>query len=141
MGREEERGHPVVAQGRLAERVGTERARAWVTTGATLDAAEAAAAGLASRVADASADDSPIDWRAEAFADAPALDRETLAAIRAASRPAGGPGGDALADTDLAALVRSAARPGLKARIVAYRERSKPPATRTDRDAPPPPRG
>jgi hypothetical protein len=39
-----------------------------------------------------------------------------------ASRPAGGPGADALADADLAALVRSAARPGLKARILAYRD-------------------
>lgn len=120
----------VLGTRRLAERVGTERARAWVTTGSTLDAAEAAAAGLASRVAAAAEPDTPIDWRAEAFADAPALERETLAAIRAASRPAGGPGGDALADADLAALVRSAARPGLKARIVAYRERNRPPEKR-----------
>ncbi|MEI7447126.1 MAG: enoyl-CoA hydratase/isomerase family protein, partial [Burkholderiales bacterium] len=46
----------VLGTRRLAERVGTERARAWVTTGATLDAAEAAAAGLASRVAATEAD-------------------------------------------------------------------------------------
>jgi hypothetical protein len=52
------------------------------------------------------------------------VDRVTLAALRLAGRSGGGPGGDALADTDLAALVRSAARPGLKDRIIAYRERN-----------------
>jgi enoyl-CoA hydratase len=117
----------VLGTRRLAERVGTERARQWVTTGATLDADAAASAGLASRVAAPANDGTPVDaWR-EALADGPSVDRETLAAIRAASRPAGGPGGDALADADLAALVRSAARPGLKARIVAYRGRTRPP--------------
>jgi enoyl-CoA hydratase/carnithine racemase len=117
----------VLGTRRLAERVGTDRARAWVSTGATLDAAAAAAAGLASRVAPAVPEsDTGIGlWRREALGDAPAIDRDTLAAIRAASRPAGGPGGDALADADLAALVRSASRPGLKARILAYRERSR----------------
>lgn len=117
----------VLGTRRLAERVGTDRARAWVSTGATLDATAAAAAGLASRVAPpAPESDTGIGfWRREALGDAPAIDRETLAAIRAASRPAGGPGADALADADLAALVRSASRPGLKARILAYRERSR----------------
>ena len=116
----------VLGTRRLAERVGTERARTWVGTGMTLDAVSAAAAGLASRVIPASSPDEVLDWRAEAAVDAPlALDRETLAAIRAASRPAGGPGGDALADADLAALVRAASRPGLKARILAYRARSR----------------
>jgi hypothetical protein len=57
--------------------------------------------------------------------------------IRAASRPTGGPGGDMLADADLAALVRSAlssttrsvttgkAEPGLRDRIAAYRDRTR----------------
>ena len=122
----------VLGTRRLAERVGTERARAWVSTGTTLDATAAAAAGLASRVATAppESDAALAWWRREALADAPAIDRETLAAIRAASRPAGGPGADALADADLAALVRSASRPGLKARILAYRERSRAAAPR-----------
>jgi enoyl-CoA hydratase len=115
----------VLGTRRLAERVGTERARQWVTTGATLDADTAAAAGLASRIAAPADGSTTFDaWR-EALADGPAVDRETLAALRAASRPAGGPGGDALADADLASLVRSAARPGLKARILAYRERAR----------------
>jgi enoyl-CoA hydratase len=117
----------VLGTRRLAERVGTDRARGWVSTGATLDATAAAAAGLASRVAPAppESDSALAAWRREALAEAPAIDRETLVAIRAASRPAGGPGADALADADLAALVRSASRPGLKARILAYRERSR----------------
>jgi enoyl-CoA hydratase len=123
----------VLGTRRLAERVGTDRARAWITDGATLDATAAAAAGLASRVVSAPADaagGAPTpDWHAEAFG-APAIDRDTLAAIRVASRPAGGPGADALADADLAALVRSATRPGLKARLLAYRERGRAAAAR-----------
>lgn len=123
----------VLGTRRLAERVGTDRARAWVSTGTTLDATAAAAAGLASRVAAAppESDAALAGWRHEALAEAPAVERETLVAIRAASRPAGGPGADALADADLAALVRSASRPGLKARILAYRERSRAGAPRT----------
>jgi enoyl-CoA hydratase len=118
----------VLGTRRLAERVGTDRARAWVADGTTIDANAAAAAGLASRIAAPPAALSDEDdktraaaWR-EAIGPPPAIDCVTLAAIRAASRPAGGPGADALADADLAALVRSAARPGLKARIVAYRD-------------------
>jgi enoyl-CoA hydratase/carnithine racemase len=124
----------VLGTRRLAERVGTERARAWVAQGTTLDAAAAAGAGLASRVVAPAAhgadrEAAPSDWHGEVFG-APAIDRETLAAIRAASRPAGGPGADALADADLAALVRSATRPGLKARLLDYRERSRAAAAR-----------
>jgi len=120
----------VLGTRRLAERVGTERAREWIASGAELDAAAAAAAGLASRIA-APADGPRAEardlwpWRLELLGGAPAIDRDTLAAIRAASRFAGGPGADALADADLAALVRSAARPGLRARLLAYRERTR----------------
>lgn len=117
----------VLGTRRLAERVGTDQARVWVTEGTPIDAAAAAAAGLASRPAGPAPDD---DARRDAWAraqlgTAPVIDRDTLAALRAASRPAGGPGADALADADLAALVRSAARPGLQARLVAYRERAR----------------
>lgn len=119
----------VLGTRRLAERVGADQTRQWITEGTTLDATAAAAAGLASRIVAPPHDDGQADaltrWRHEAFGAAPTLDRDTLAAIRAASRPAGGPGADALADADLAALVRSAARPGLKARILAYRERAR----------------
>lgn len=128
----------VLGTRRLAERVGTDRARAWVATGATLDAESAAAAGLASRVAGAAPGDAVAldDWRARCRGEPPAIDRETLAAIRSASRPAGGPGADALADADLAALVRSATRPGLRTRLLAYRERTRPPPPGAD-GAPP----
>lgn len=125
----------VLGTRRLAERVGTERARAWVSDGATIDAEQALACGLASQLIDpAQAGD---DWRRLACGPAPAIDRDTLAMIRAASRPTGGPGGDMLADADLAALVRSATSatisasttgktgPGLRDRIAAYRDRTR----------------
>jgi enoyl-CoA hydratase/carnithine racemase len=126
----------VLGTRRLAERVGTDRARGWVAQGTTLDAAEAGAAGLASAVLapppdEGAGPDAWADWQRDAIGPAPTIDRETLAAIRAASRPAGGPGGDALADADLAALVRSASRPGLRGRIADYRARATA-AARTD---------
>ena len=121
----------VLGTRRLAERVGTERARTWVSDGATVEAEQALACGLASRLFDAvQAGD---DWRQLACGPAPAIDRDTLAMIRAASRSTGAPGGDMLADADLAALVRSATRsitpgkagPGLRERIAAYRDRTR----------------
>ena len=141
----------VLGTRRLAERVGTERARAWVSDGATIEAAEALACGLASRLIDPphnaaeaaqptrsrlpgeGSEGATDDWRRLACGPAPAIDRDTLAMIRAASRSSGGPGGDMLADADLAALVRSAtssnttgkAGPGLRDRIAAYRDRTR----------------
>ena len=125
----------VLGTRRLAERVGTERARAWVSDGATIDAKQALACGLASRLIDPP--QAGDDWQRQACGPAPAIDRDTLAMIRAASRPTGGPGGDMLADADLAALVRSATSatisasttgktgPGLRDRIAAYRDRTR----------------
>ncbi|MEZ5657455.1 MAG: enoyl-CoA hydratase/isomerase family protein [Burkholderiaceae bacterium] len=99
----------VLGTRRLAERVGVDRARRWVAFGHTVQADEALAAGLANdRVA---ADDET--WRAR-LAQAPAVEGETMTALYRATRAD-------LADADLAALVRSAARPGLKSRIEAYR--------------------
>jgi len=145
----------VLGTRRLAERVGTERARAWVSDGATIEAAEALACGLASRLIDPphnaaeaaqptrsrlpgeGSEGATDDWRRLACGPAPAIDRDTLAMIRAASRSSGGPGGDMLADADLAALVRSATSsttrsntagnvgPGLRDRIAAYRDRTR----------------
>jgi crotonobetainyl-CoA:carnitine CoA-transferase CaiB-like acyl-CoA transferase/enoyl-CoA hydratase/carnithine racemase len=125
----------VLGTRRLAERVGTERARAWVSDGATVEAEQALACGLASRLVDLP--QAGGDWRRLACGPAPAIDRDTLAMIRSASRSTGGPGGDMLADADLAALVRSAtssitrstttgkAGPGLSERIAAYRDRTR----------------
>ncbi|MFO1327903.1 MAG: enoyl-CoA hydratase/isomerase family protein [Rubrivivax sp.] len=95
----------VLGTRRLAERIGSDAARALVTGGGTLDAPQALAAGLATAIG------SDVDGPA------PAVDAPTAAAIRAATRR------DA-PDADLAALVRSAAQPGLVERMRAYRERS-----------------
>lgn len=97
----------VLGTRRLAARIGTDAARALVIGGGTLDAAAAQAAGLVTALG------------AEPMVTPPAVDPATARAVREASR--GDPPG--AADADLAALVRSAAEPGLKARIQAYRER------------------
>lgn len=102
----------VLGTRRLAERIGAEAARRLVLEGAELDAPQALAAGLVTGVADAA---SLADLR---------VDAGTARAIRVATRAD-------LRDADLAALVRSAAEPGLQARITAYRARllaAKPPA-------------
>ncbi len=97
----------VLGTRRLAARIGTDAARRLLIGGGELDAAGALAAGLVTSVG------------TEAVPAGTRLDRATAAALRAASR------GDApgAADTDLAHLVRSAAQPGLRARIQAYRQR------------------
>jgi enoyl-CoA hydratase/carnithine racemase len=95
----------VLGTRRLAERIGVDAARALVLEAGELDATQALALGLVTRVADSAADLTP-----------PRPDAATTQAIRSASRAD-------CRDTDLAALVRSAARPGLQARITAYRAR------------------
>lgn len=97
----------VLGTRRLAQRVGEQRARALTADGQSLRAEQALEAGLASLVGTGI----PDDWLA-----VPAADPPTVAALRAATRPD-------QRDQDLAALVRSAARPGLRERIQAYRER------------------
>jgi enoyl-CoA hydratase len=94
----------VLGTRRLAERVGAGTARRLVVDGGELDADAALAAGLATAVG------------STADVSAPRIDAVTVRAVRAASRH------DA-PDADLAALVRSAAEPGLKARMQAYRQR------------------
>jgi enoyl-CoA hydratase len=94
----------VLGTRRLAERVGAGAARRLVVDGGELDADAALATGLATAVG------------STADVSAPRIDAVTARAVRAASRH------DA-PDTDLAALVRSAAEPGLKARMQAYRQR------------------
>lgn len=104
----------VLGTRRLAVRIGSGAARRWVIEGATLDAEAALAAGLASALGSAAPLQTPLQ--------APRVDAATAAAVRAASL--GEAAAAAEAEADLAALVRSASRPGLKARILAYRERS-----------------
>lgn len=105
----------VLGTRRLAERVGAERARALTTEGLEWDAMQAQAAGLVQAVV---AGTEPGDAEA-ALATAcapPRVDAATARALRAATRADH-------RDADLAALVRSAAAPGLVARVRAYRER------------------
>lgn len=102
----------VLGTRRLAERVGADAARAVTTGGHTWDAAAARAAGLVQQVPEADG----LDAALAAACAPPAVDRATAAALRAASRADH-------RDADLAALVRSAAVPGLVQRVQAYRAR------------------
>ncbi|MFM8769744.1 MAG: enoyl-CoA hydratase/isomerase family protein [Rubrivivax sp.] len=94
----------VLGTRRLAQRMGSSATRALVTEGGELDASQALACGLATH---------PLEpeWPA------PRVDGLTVAALHTATRLA--EGGDQR-DADLAALVRSAARPGLQARVRRY---------------------
>ncbi len=93
----------VLGTRRLAEHVGAECARRLVTDGVQLDAAQALATGLATH-------DVLPDWAP------PVVNALTASAVRRATRAD-------QRDSDLAALVRSAAEPGLKQRIVDYTAR------------------
>lgn len=94
----------VLGTRRLAERIGTDAARRLVLEGGELDAPRALAAGLVDSIA------STADLAQ------PQVDPAAARAIRMATRAD-------LRDADLAALVRSAAAPGLQVRISAYRAR------------------
>jgi enoyl-CoA hydratase len=92
---------------RLADRIGVDQARQLILHGDELDASAAVSRGLATGLL------------SNYVPTALVVSREAASAIRAASR------NTARADADLAALVRSAAVPGLKQRILAYREKVK----------------
>ena len=98
----------VLGTRRLAERVGSDTARHWLLDSVHIDAEAARAAQLATGLVDAAhlAD----AWRAHAVGP---VDRVTAAALRCLTRR------DA-DDRDMAALVASAARPGLKTRMTDY---------------------
>ncbi len=102
---------------RLAERIGSDAARGVLTEARQLDLANAHAAGLVNETfeqAEVSAD-GPARARAWlARLAAPAVEPLLARALRRATR-------EDHADEDLANLVRSAAEPGLKQRIAAYR--------------------
>jgi enoyl-CoA hydratase/carnithine racemase len=110
----------VLGTRRLGMRVGTARALQWVTEGTQVRADQAVVAGLATRVLEASpagegaADDEGALLAAALATLAPvSVARQTFGDLRSALD-------DHAADADLAALVRSAAAPGLKGRIEAY---------------------
>ncbi|BBD96795.1 enoyl-CoA hydratase/isomerase family protein [Sphingobium amiense] len=102
----------VLGTRRLAERVGGDTACGWIAGGVTVDAPTAVSRGLATDLASADMIDAIM---AQEVAAASRLHPATMAAICAASRNE-----TVHADQDLAALVRSAACPGLKDRIAAY---------------------
>ena len=131
----------VLGSRRLALRVGLGQARRLISQGETLDAAGALDTGLVTALLPtepgAATSSTPDGLPAHVascltvLGPAPAIDRDTLARIRLASLRALEGDGQAAADADLAALVRSAARPGLQARIREYRDRVQASRTRT----------
>ena len=100
---------------RLSERVGADQVRRWLLDGMEIKADEAVRAALANGLRAISSGVDGADINAECFAAVSneVVDRNTGAAIRALTRRDH-------ADGDLAELVRSAALPGLKARIESY---------------------
>jgi len=106
----------VLGSERLAALVGVARARAWIGGGAAIACEDALHAGLVDAVVPAEARDAALDAE---LARACRLDAMTQSAIHAATL--GGAGGAVARAGQLADLVHSAARPGLKARIAAYR--------------------
>jgi len=108
----------VLGTARLADIVGAARAREWVEGGAPIDTEAALAAGFATRRL------APEDVEAQIEALAARVQRlepGTHDAIHAAVDGIRRPRGDAGDGLDLLRLAQSAARPGLKARIAAYR--------------------
>ncbi len=113
---------------RLAAKVGAPRAEAWIAGAARIGSEEALVSGLATRCLERSDAENPAVAAMAAvrtFSEATqAVDGATLAAIREAAGAAGQAAGLDADGEDLARLVRSAARPGLRERIAAYRARS-----------------
>lgn len=99
----------VLGTRRLAERIGTDRARRCTCEGLVLDAGTARDYGLVSNLLE-----NHVEEQIRTYCTAPVADRETVTSLRTASRAR-------YEDADLAALVRSAARPGLKQRMESYR--------------------
>ena len=104
----------VLGTGRLAGLVGDGAARRLLLAGAPVPADRALALGLATAIVEEDALEASL---ADARSAAARLDAETVAALHARTRRAGD-------DADLAALARSVARPGLKARVEAYRAKA-----------------
>lgn len=103
----------VLGTRRLAERIGQDAALSIVTSGEVVDAARALELGLVTAIVAADNLDASMQ---RAVHDAARLEAATVAALRRAAGP-----GQGELDRDLAALVRSAARPGLVQRIIDYR--------------------
>ncbi|MBR0648183.1 enoyl-CoA hydratase/isomerase family protein [Roseomonas terrae] len=101
----------VLGTGRLAGLVGDAAARRLLLAGAAVEAERAQALGLVTDIIEAAAVDGAVT---AARAAAKRLDAATVAALHGRTRRVDD-------DADLAALARSVARPGLVARVAAYR--------------------
>lgn len=108
----------VLGTARLATLVGATRAAQWLESGASIGAAAACTCNLATRQMAADALD---DEREQLRARVSRLDFTTQRGIHAAIDAARRPRGDSGDAQDLARLVRSAAQPGLRDRVAAYR--------------------
>ena len=108
----------VLGTTRLANLVGALHAADWIQAGGAIDAGTACASGLATRRTEAGATDAE---RARLLARVSRLDTVTQRGIQSAIDANQRPRGNAGDAEDLARLVRSAARPGLRERIAAYR--------------------
>lgn len=102
----------ILGTGRLTRLVGATRAGRWVGSGCWVEQDEAATAGLVTHVTSA---DHIEKLLADFTQESARLDRQTRYAIYSASGSHN--------EEDLAALVRSAASPGLKERIQSYRSK------------------
>lgn len=108
----------VLGTARLATIAGSERAREWVESGVLIDTSIALATGLANRRL---AQDEREAAVAHRIARALRLDAATSSGVHKAINGARRSRGDAGDAEDLARLVQSAAYPGIKDRISAYR--------------------
>jgi enoyl-CoA hydratase len=106
----------VLGARRLGVRIGADAARRLVSAGQEIDANSAKALGLVEDIVAEEALNAILDGEAHAIA---RPDAQTAIALSAALAERSG-----LVDADLANLVRSAVRPGLKNRIAAYRQAS-----------------
>lgn len=102
----------VLGTRRLASLVGQGRAMDWVAHGRRIEPPDAIACGFATELLE-----DPEQWQERL--PLLAVDRSTYSQLKAATRPDLGQG-------DLAALVRSAALPGLAERLEKYKSNSKP---------------
>jgi enoyl-CoA hydratase/carnithine racemase len=102
----------VLGTGRLIGRIGADHARSVVRSGQTITAAQAMELGMATAIVTRDGVQDAITKEHQAGTH---LDRETTAAIHAVKADSGA--------QDMAHLVWSAARPGLKSRILAYRDK------------------
>ncbi len=110
----------VLGTARLAEAVGASVTHRWIETGETIPAEAALSHGMAQRLVKGASLSDTLQTR---YAAARRLDATTHAAIHAATEWSRRPRAAAGAAADLAALVESAARTGIKDRILAYTQR------------------